>query len=198
MRMDLRVDHTGAHANGRTVIGFAGYETSPAGKRHTRWIVCCDTCGRQVTLAYNKFNYRGCRSCRRRSGEPDAVARTQLLVQFRSQAKRRQLEWSLTDADALALAGRPCHFCGAQPRNRKVVGHRNRHADRPVIVYSGLDRLDPAQGYSPTNTVPCCFTCNRAKFQMSEAEFVAWVARVASHLDRRRGDATRPALGPQL
>jgi hypothetical protein len=29
-----------------------------------------------------------------------------------------------------------------------------------IITGSGLDRIDNSQGYTPENTLPCCYSCN--------------------------------------
>lgn len=62
----------------------------------------------------------------------------------RSNAKRRNLEWTLDLNGYLALISLPCHYCGGQLCKSGV----------------GLDRLDNQKGYCLTNVVPCCGICN--------------------------------------
>lgn len=49
-----------------------------------------------------------------------------------------------------------------------------------MFVYSGLDRVDPSQGYTIDNIVPACIICNRAKADMTIEGFYAWINRVFS------------------
>jgi hypothetical protein len=44
----------------------------------------------------------------------------------------------------------------------------------------GIDRRDNSVGYLISNCAPCCKNCNLAKRDMSEAEFLRWVARIAT------------------
>jgi hypothetical protein len=41
-----------------------------------------------------------------------------------------------------------------------------------------LDRIDSSKGYSISNVVPCCATCNKAKLAMPRDEFLGWIDRV--------------------
>ncbi len=47
--------------------------------------------------------------------------------------------------------------------------------------YNGLDRVDNALGYTPTNVVACCGLCNWIKRDLSQAQFLAAVARIYHH-----------------
>ena len=45
------------------------------------------------------------------------------------------------------------------------------------LAYNGLDRVDNSRGYEPSNVVPCCRRCNRAKDDMSSQEFMKWLGQ---------------------
>lgn len=47
-----------------------------------------------------------------------------------------------------------------------------------TFVYNGLDRIDNALGHSVENVVTCCWRCNKAKGEMSQREFLNWIATV--------------------
>jgi 5-methylcytosine-specific restriction endonuclease McrA len=44
-----------------------------------------------------------------------------------------------------------------------------------------LDRADSTLGYIPTNVVPCCKVCNRAKSDMTRSDFQAWLSQLVAH-----------------
>ena len=54
-----------------------------------------------------------------------------------------------------------CHYCGLPQDAITKVGMTSQ-IKRPV-KYMGVDRLDSSVGYTPSNMVPCCFSCNRIK-----------------------------------
>lgn len=67
----------------------------------------------------------------------------------------------------------PCHYCGALPGNVK----KTKNTINPFL-YSGIDRVVNTVGYELGNVVPCCAVCNRAKGDMTVAEFAEWVSRI--------------------
>lgn len=81
---------------------------------------------------------------------------------YKSNAKRRGVEWSL-DGSAERLLSQNCAYCGAAP-----------------APWNGIDRMDNALGYTNENSVPCCKSCNWGKGgQMSPEQYVAHCVRVA-------------------
>ena len=76
-------------------------------------------------------------------------------------AKKRGLDWELTDDVALALIRSSCHYCGQPPIN-------------------GIDRKDNGIGYIVDNCVPCCSQCNRAKHIQTYSEFQAYLDRIVA------------------
>jgi hypothetical protein len=84
------------------------------------------------------------------------------LNQYKQGAKRRSLEWELTDEQFEALALSPCSFCGSLPRD-----------------INGVDRLDNTKGYTVANSVPACAPCNYAKRERSAEEFLAWAKQIS-------------------
>jgi 5-methylcytosine-specific restriction endonuclease McrA len=80
-------------------------------------------------------------------------------------AKRRGIEFSLSQEDFLAIiGGARCHYCGGPLPD---FGH-------------GIDRKDSASGYTKDNVVPCCYVCNTVKgHQLSHTEMLEIGSAVA-------------------
>jgi hypothetical protein len=77
-------------------------------------------------------------------------------VNARSMAKKRGQLFSLTQNDYIKLIeADACYYCS------QIL----------PAVGSGLDRIDNTKGYEIENVRPCCIACNRAKNNMSEADF---------------------------
>ena len=67
----------------------------------------------------------------------------------------------------------PCVYCGAVDSNRPSVhGRGGNYPD--WFGYNGVDRVDNNKGYTEINCVPACWTCNRAKWNMSHEDFMEW------------------------
>jgi len=86
---------------------------------------------------------------------------------YRKNAKDRGFTWTLSQADLEQIITKPCYYCG-------TVGDLG-------FDLNGIDRVDNNQGYLKDNVVSCCTTCNRAKMQMSTADFLAWIKQVYEH-----------------
>lgn len=85
---------------------------------------------------------------------------TILINSKRQKALQRGLKWSLTKVQAALLLKSKCHYCG-------FLGD---------IDKMGIDRRDNTiRDYTPQNSVPCCWGCNKLKQRKTEAEFMVWL-----------------------
>jgi hypothetical protein len=96
-----------------------------------------------------------------------------LLYHYKFRAKKKGLEFSLTDSEFKTLTSALCYYCGSEPAQIQ-----RKHATTSPYVYNGIDRVDNAKGYVTDNVRTCCGPCNWAKHQQSEAEFLAWIQRL--------------------
>lgn len=95
------------------------------------------------------------------------------LESYKYSARKRKLSWALTQDEGAAFLVGNCVYCGIEP-SREI---HSKYGDSALV--SGIDRIDSTKGYSVTNCVSCCSTCNYAKRDMSLEEWTNWMARLA-------------------
>ena len=95
-------------------------------------------------------------------------AKTEVLIQigdkfdsYKDRSKRKGTKFTLTFQQFDVLVKSDCHYCKIPVR------------DKPM----GIDRVDNKIGYILSNSVPCCWTCNRAKSDMSYKNFMKYLKR---------------------
>jgi len=97
---------------------------------------------------------------------------------IRKGATERGLPFELSPRDVADIVARDCVYCGAPPRLR----YKTHKGYLTEIKANGIDRIDSALGYVQGNVQPCCKSCNVAKLDRSDADFRAWVLKVADHI----------------
>lgn len=93
-------------------------------------------------------------------GELESHVRRQ-FINYRGGAARRGYDHQLSLDEFRTVYLRDCFYCGRAPAK-------------------GIDRRDNTIGYLLANCVPCCKNCNLAKRDMTESDFLAWIARIAA------------------
>jgi hypothetical protein len=79
-----------------------------------------------------------------------------VLHRMKQGARTRNLPWSIDDEEVRRLVIQPCHWCdGVSPSG-----------------INGLDRVDNTHGYTLTNVVPSCSTCNMMRRTLGVREFI--------------------------
>lgn len=149
------------------------------------WVCMCD-CGNTGDVRGTRLRKReslGCRRCTSskktwypKTVSPEEGARRSLFSHYRANARWRNVSFDLPLEVFTELTTQKCRYCGIEPEQVK------RNISRGYeCVYSGLDRVDNSQGYTPTNSVPCCEKCNRAKRNMSIDDFHTWIKRLTEN-----------------
>ena len=135
------------------------------------------TCGNKVKAPWARVKAGDIKSCgcwrkgRPVSDDPYVPHRT-VYHRYRLSAKKRNLEFLLSEEELRKLIVKQCTYCGDVPStDMKLSAH-------PEFRYTGIDRVDNDLGYITTNVVPCCTICNRAKLNMKHQDWLAWLARV--------------------
>ena len=93
-----------------------------------------------------------------------------------SRRRRRNIRVHLTKAEILSLSRMDCYYCGAEPSN-----HYGNAAKRDGIKFNTIDRRNSSKGYSTSNCVPACWTCNNMKKELSVKTFRKQVKRILCH-----------------
>jgi len=138
----------------------------------------CGTIGEvRYSNLYNGFGC-GCGQGIHRKKAAGVASFNQLLLEYRSSAKRKALPWKLSIKQFKTLTQQPCRYCGKPPASIFKRGNRRFNG---YYVYNGIDRKNSQKGYTPSNSVPCCPACNYAKRQMSDKAFADWVTAVYTH-----------------
>lgn len=160
----------GQRFNKLTILSYSGMK----GGRSTYNVVC--ECGQRLEVNRQKLvgNIRKSCGCLRQFNP--VTLYKEVYRRYQLQAAERNLKWELPEDRALQLFKRHCRYCGIGPDNIGRDGSR-----KHFIQYSGIDRIDPKQGYNPSNCVPCCINCNRAKSDMTLSEFSSWLDRAYQH-----------------
>lgn len=121
--------------------------------------------------------------------EPGKISYSAVFTRYKTGAKTRNLEFSLTFEQYKEIAIQNCFYCGIAPIKYNVYdtgggtavkSARTTHESYGVatIHINGIDRKDNDKGYVVGNVVPCCRVCNRAKLDNSYQEFIEWIEKL--------------------
>ena len=131
------------------------------------WECICDcgntviTRGANLTSSKMKVCRIGC------DGRPENIREDErVFKKYVQSAGRRDIQFCLTQDMFSLLIHQSCHYCGACP-------------------VSGLDRLNPSNGYTKDNVVPCCSKCNYAKASLGYNEFLEHIEQIHNYQARR-------------
>ena len=123
------------------------------------------------------------RKCRRAIKADDETTQYQkrkhspsyLWSVFKTQAKRRGIDTSLTKKQYTTLIKKPCQYCGGHKKGSK---------------WNGVDRIDSEGSYSPANSVACCAVCNYMKASLGVDEFLRHTFLITSQTLKNKVEGT--------
>ena len=101
-------------------------------------------------------------------------ALNEVFGMYKTNAKKRGYEFSLTKELFKNIIVQCCHYCGCEPSKT----YYSYNKDHSTFTCNGIDRKNNTLGYTEENSLPCCEPCNRAKLEMSYNEFKSWINRV--------------------
>lgn len=141
----------------------------------------CNLCGRSFKRNSKSLLRKNCKweqNCgcagRPKSRLPrDQALINKLIGSYVSNAKKRELIFLLKNEDCLELFKQKCFYCGIEPK--QIFKHKT---CRGEFIYNGIDRVINSEGYTLSNCVACCSTCNYKKSNMNGGEFLEWISKV--------------------
>lgn len=168
------IDLTGKKFGRLTVI-----KREPNKGVYPMWLCKC-ICGGEKVISGEHLRRGNTKSCGCLNKEtvlnrlkPGVAMLRTLIRRYKNSAKRRGIEYKLTEEQFIKLTEQDCYYCGAKPnRIAKGKGYNGNY------TYNGIDRIDNNKGYVINNVVPCCHTCNQAKSNLKEQEFKNWIERI--------------------
>ena len=158
--------------------------------RSVYWRVYCKVCKETSEIAtanlVRRKQMKSCGCLRGSKYKPGEAGKKNLLKSYKDGARRRNLEFSLTQEQFYTLTAQPCHYCGAE---HSITTYKTGLATERAREYSafqsnGIDRVDNSKGYTLENSVPCCKMCNTAKHHHTLEEFTNWITRAHAHLNK--------------
>lgn len=162
-----------------TVLGFSHYDQG------SRWMCRC-ACGSQKIVRRQALVNGESQSCGCLNREISSIKNTlkngesssnRLYSRYRSNANRKDREFTLSKEQFVQLTSSKCHYCNSSPdrivKKTSVLGED--------YTYNGIDRKDNNLGYTLENCVSCCTFCNQAKHTFPYDAFIAWIDRLITH-----------------
>lgn len=143
-----------------------------------QWNCLCD-CGTTKTIKRNhilqgEVKSCGCLGIESRRIEYGLSAMKRVFGTYKTKARYRELPFELSFEDFKFLTSQNCFYCERKPSNLSET--RN-----GCFVYNGIDRIDSSNGYFLENCVPCCFSCNKAKNDLSIDDFLSLVKKICQN-----------------
>lgn len=144
------------------------YSLLQSGKNRNTF--CCEKCRKDKLSAWAK-------DAKIKYKNPIEGKCSILCSNYRSRAKKKGLEFTLTFEQFMNMTTSNCHYCGLEPNKCRQDRAKSRMGISRVL-FNGIDRIDSLGGYTLDNCVPCCEDCNKAKRNLSYDDFLSLVERI--------------------
>jgi len=148
-----------------------------------RWFCVC-SCGREKIvkthyLTSGKIRNCGCKRVKYTDRSIPVINR--LLYNYKRNAKIKKRKFSLSRGQFITITSSKCHYCGSFPAN---IASDNLKGNKSSYTYNGIDRKNSSEGYTVSNSLPCCKKCNFTKGDKSYDEFLSWKKRITNNLEK--------------
>lgn len=189
--MTLRVNIEGHKFGKLTALHDVGSD-----KTGSRLWKCLCECGQFSTVAAKRLRNGHTNSCgclRSENGKKHAKANltagpdkklpvgeanfNSVIKKYKVSARKRNLEFSLTEDQFRKLSQQNCFYCGTKPHNSS-----NHVKCNGKFIYNGVDRVDNLKGYTIDNCVACCGICNRMKNAHTQQDFLTKIELIHNHM----------------
>jgi hypothetical protein len=157
------------------------------------WKCACD-CGKVIIVSTSSLRSGNTKSCGCLRAELlGAMAKrvnrigvgesafNRIYYDYKRTAKRRNIEFDISEDYFKYLVQQNCYYCGIEPF--RTISMKSKNGD---FICNGIDRIDNSSGYIKGNVVSCCKNCNQSKNDKSVQEFMNWVDRLYNYSIRLR------------
>lgn len=154
----------------------------PSENKHSRgklWRCLCD-CGNKKEVPRSSLTTNNVRSCgclirekpssRKSYGE---AAKNRLINSYKSNAKKKNLLFSLKKEEIESLFKSNCYYCASPPL--KKAEYKGCYG---YYIFNGIDRVDNNKGYIIDNCVSCCSLCNYKKSNKTQEMFYNQISKI--------------------
>ena len=124
---------------------------------------------------------------RTRTDRQNSTFRYLYYVHTYQQHRRSYSKTALTFEDWKAVVIRPCFYCEeldtrshhTAPSFRKLYKHLTpQQINEYTVKANGIDRLNPHNNYTKSNSVSCCKRCNAMKSNMPFSVFIRLCGKI--------------------
>lgn len=168
-----RKDYTGKRFGYLTAV----HPLEVGSNRSVIWRWICD-CGKfknayPYAVKAGRVKSCGCKTYFLRNGYRinDESPIKKIFQRYISQAKRRNIEFSISLDEFKNLISQSCYYCGEHPNHISKTKFSS-------YKYNGLDRLDSSKGYIKENIVTCCGVCNTMKMDDALPNFLSKIKSI--------------------
>ena len=186
-----RILTPGTKINHLTIIR-ENFDEQFSHRKGKQWECRCD-CGTTRVIENERLLrgvLKGCRKCSQR-GRKNTWSRkgfgestkNRIISSYKSNAKCKNVPFSLRDDEIETLFQGNCYYCGNIPSKvTKLKGHYGEY------IYNGIDKKIPHFGYTTDNAVSCCWHCNFMKNNYEEKDFIGIVKKIDETLEAKQTD----------
>jgi len=178
------------------ILKVVGYTTETSNQRITKNTVyeCQCGCGQIFQARARDIKKQSIISCGCKKRENATImgrnnflgeekAGTNILYyRYKRRAIENKMSFSINLEKFKDLTSQNCFYCGSEPE--KEISENYSKLLKGKYKYNGLDRVNNNIGYEIDNIVPCCFTCNRAKYNLTPEIFNKWIIKLIQHQNK--------------
>ena len=175
MRPNKYTESTGQRFNKLILLKLEFFQKENTKNSQYYWLCECN-CGNKLWIRADRVHTQKSCGCIRKEIhrlEKGVAARNSYYSQYKTSAKLKELEFTLTVEQFANLTSGACHYCGDIP---SLI--RSYPRGWGGYIHNGIDRIDSSKGYTLDNCVSCCKTCNFAKNTTNYFDFLAWIERL--------------------
>lgn len=142
------------------------------------YLLCICECDNEVTIRSDTFRNGKFNNCLKCGIWSSFDQMSYIYSSYKDCAKDRNIIFNLNKEEVENIVFKNCYYCDSIPRERLI----KRGKKYKSIKYNGIDRIDSSKGYIADNILPCCYTCNIAKSDLTYEEFIDHIENIYLNL----------------